>query len=133
VRAGPDGGPCPLIGILNRGQNAAAIVHVLGGLVEMQDHSYTEALEAFRGLNPQIFEGAEAVVCMDKFIPFIEQEGNSGSAGRIRYCRKAVRCLKRLIPNTRQIMRGEGKYIRIDTNNLSINVIDDDDSLLFQA
>jgi hypothetical protein len=130
---GADGGPCPLIGILNRAHHAAAVIHVLGGCVEQNEHSYVSVLEALQELDPELFEGAEAVVCMDKNIPFYEEGDNSGPAARTRYCRNAVRKIKRLIPNTRQVMRGEGKYLRIDTANLNIRVIDDEDNVLFEA
>lgn len=130
---GADGGPCPLIGILNRARHAGAVIHVLGGCVELNDHAYLHALEALRDRDPDLFEDAEAVICMDKAIMFADPDDNSGPAARTRYCRSAVRRIKKIIPNVRQVMRSDGKYLRIDTNGLSIRVIDDEDKVLFNA
>ena len=126
---GADAGPCPLIGILNRDNQAGAIIHVLGGLVSQNVHPYPYDLEHLLVRDPNLFDGAEAIVCMDKATPPLDDV-----ADRIRYCRTIVRRIKKLIPNTRQLMRGSnGKSLRIDTTLLTIRVFDEHDKVLFES
>jgi hypothetical protein len=124
------GGPCPIIAILNRERQSAAVIHVLGPLVEQDEHPYILDLEQIAARDPELFDGAEAVVCMDIDIGL---DGNSSPEARRSYGRKALRRVKKLIPNTHQVMRGLGKTVMLDTGNSAIVVFDENNTVLFSS